>query len=89
MEMIDWPFPLAEIKPVRDEYARHLAICRFQAMWKMVLPGIFALIVGIFITLQSVLLTNEKGGFHFIAHGLLIYGVVSLIVGLVRWYRAG
>lgn len=87
-EMLNWPFPITEIEAVQKEYGQRLDIFKHDAIWKMVVPGGAALMVGAGISFGSMFMASEKGGFYFVTYGLMIYGITSLITGLVRWRRA-
>lgn len=89
-EMLNWPFPIAEIEAVQKEYGLRLDIFKHDAIWKMTVPGGAALVVGAGISFGSMFLAFEQGGgFYIVTYGLMLYGITSLITGLVRWYKAG
>ncbi len=87
-EMTGWPFPRGEIEMVQQEYEQHLAIFRHETVMRLVLPGTGALLLGIGITACFLFGPLGFGGVHIVADGLMFYGLLSLMVGLMRWHRA-
>jgi hypothetical protein len=90
-EMDNWPFPLNEIQTIRDEYAQRLASLRFDAFWKIFIPSIALVFIGISISGISILRSLEqtdKINIEIYPFGIVIGGLAGAIYGWIRCRQA-
>lgn len=77
----------ATIERVGAEYERDLAMYRFEVKKIYLVPGIAALVIGLTVTIAS-MLHFQRIGTGIIWYGIIVYGLLSTLTGLVKLYHA-
>jgi len=80
-------FDHAMIQQVGAEYERDLAMYSFEVKKFYLVPGIAALVIGLTVTIGSMLYL-QRIGTGIIWHGMVVYGLLSTLTGLVKLYHA-